>query len=201
MLRCGGVLLLVSAVGFVFDYLLVQEGVRRSDILIVSNALTGVVAAAFFYYLAGYERERRRMVRQRLNTIAEMNHHIRNALQVISYPASSQKRDDSVGMIRRSFERIEWSARSASRLRYRRRRTFGPRRAAGDPERLLENGAPGGGLMYRTSRPLAPSPSPPLPRDSAVVRWFQANAKDESKFLIFRPPRPRRRLRLPSMAC
>jgi hypothetical protein len=95
-LRCGGVLLLVSAVGFVFDYLLVEEGVRRIDILIESNALTGVVAAAFFYYLASYERERRRMVRQRLNTIAEMNHHIRNALQVISYGASSQKRDDSV---------------------------------------------------------------------------------------------------------
>ena len=93
MLRCGGVLLLVSAVGFVFDYLLVQEGVRRSDILIVSNALTGVVAAAFFYYLAGYERERRRMVRQRLNTIAEMNHHIRPILKRTCLASSSCSRN------------------------------------------------------------------------------------------------------------
>lgn len=111
LLQCVGVLLLVGAAGFVFDYLLVQEGVKRVDIFIESNALTGIVAAVFFYYLTNYERERRKMVRQRLVTIAEMNHHIRNALQVITYAASSQTQEDSVKLVGSSVERIEWSLR------------------------------------------------------------------------------------------
>jgi len=111
LLHCASVLLLVAAAGFVFDYMLVQEGVKRVDILIESNALTGIVTAVFFYYLTNYERERRKMVRQRLTTIAEMNHHIRNALQVITYAASSQTRGDSVKLIGSSVERIEWSLR------------------------------------------------------------------------------------------
>jgi hypothetical protein len=110
-LSCSGVLLLVAAVGFIFDYLLVKEGFRRVDILLESNVLTGIVAAVFFYYLSNYQRERRRMVQQQLRTIAEMNHHIRNALQIITYAASTQRHEDSVELVRTSVERIEWSLR------------------------------------------------------------------------------------------
>ncbi len=110
-LKCGCVLLLVGAVGFLFDDLLVREGVKRIDILLESNALTGVVAAVFFYYLSNHERERRKLVQQRLRTIADLNHHIRNALQIITYVASSQQREDSVQLIGNSVERIEWSLR------------------------------------------------------------------------------------------
>lgn len=110
-LRGLGVLLLVAVVGFIFDRVLVREGVPRTDILIESNLLTGIVAAVFYAYLSRYEVERRKLVQQRLRTIADMNHHIRNALQVITYAASSQKRDDSVEMIRSSVERIEWALR------------------------------------------------------------------------------------------
>ncbi len=111
LLSCLGVLLLVGLVGFIFDYLLVEEGVRRIDILVESNALTGIVSAVFFYYLSNFERERRKMVEQRLQTIAEMNHHIRNALQIITYATFSQKQEDSFELIRTSVERIEWSLR------------------------------------------------------------------------------------------
>ncbi len=110
-LRCLGVLLLVAIVGFIFDRVLVKEGVPRTDILIESNLLTGVVAAVFYAYFSNSERERRRLVRQRLRTIADMNHHIRNALQIITYAASARKRDDSVEMIRTSVERVEWALR------------------------------------------------------------------------------------------
>jgi hypothetical protein len=109
--RCLGVLLLVAVVGFIFDRMLVKEGVPRTDILIESNLLTGIVAAAFYAYFSEAERERRKLVQQRLRTIAEMNHHIRNALQIITYAASAQKREDSVQLIRGSVERIEWSLR------------------------------------------------------------------------------------------
>jgi hypothetical protein len=105
------VVLLVWIVGFGFDRLLARDGVTRIDILLTSNALTGIVAGFLFYSLANIERLRRNALRERLRTIAEMNHHIRNALQVITYATATQKNTDSMELIRSSVERIEWALR------------------------------------------------------------------------------------------
>lgn len=104
------VVVIVGAIGFGFDSLLGNEGVPRRDLLLLSNALTGLVAGLLYYRLGRVERERRAAMQQRLHTIAEMNHHIRNSLQVITY-ATSQDRADSVELIRTSVERIEWALR------------------------------------------------------------------------------------------
>ena len=105
------VAVLVWAVGFGFDRLLVRDGVSRTEILLLSNGLTGLVAAYLFYSLASNERLRREGIRDRLRTIAEMNHHIRNALQVITYATAAPKDEESVELIRSSVERIEWALR------------------------------------------------------------------------------------------
>jgi hypothetical protein len=110
-LVCVCVTLLVWIVGFGLDRWLARDGVTRVDILLVSNLLTGVVAGALFFNLSNYERLRRNLVRERLRTIADMNHHIRNALQVITYATASEPQSDSVEMIRSSVERIEWALR------------------------------------------------------------------------------------------
>jgi len=102
--------LLVWMVGFSFDRLLAKDGVTRNDILLTSNALTGVVAGFLFFSLTNNERLRRKLVRERLSTIAEMNHHIRNALQIITY-ATAAGNDESVELIRSSVERIECALR------------------------------------------------------------------------------------------
>jgi len=107
---CVCVVVLVWMVGFGFDRLLARDGVTRTDVLLTSNALTGVVAGFLFYSLANNERLRRKLVRERLRTIAEMNHHIRNALQVITY-ATAADTEESVDLIRDSVERIEWALR------------------------------------------------------------------------------------------
>jgi hypothetical protein len=107
---CMMVVLLVWMVGFSFDRLLARDGVTRSEILLASNALTGIVAGFLFFSLTNNERLRRQVVRERLKTIAEMNHHIRNALQVITY-ASVAGSHESVELIRSSVERIEWALR------------------------------------------------------------------------------------------
>lgn len=107
---CVGVVLLVWMVGFAFDHLLARDGVTRNDILLTSNALTGIVAGFLFYSLTNSQRLRRKLVRERLRTIAEMNHHIRNSLQVITY-ATAADTDQSVELIRDSVERIEWALR------------------------------------------------------------------------------------------
>jgi len=111
ILLCVFLATLVWGVGFGFDRLLARDGVRRTDILIVSNGLTGLVAGYLFYSLALNERVRRDLIRERLRTIAEMNHHIRNALQVITYATAVGKEDESVELIRSSVERIEWTLR------------------------------------------------------------------------------------------
>jgi hypothetical protein len=107
---CIAVGLLVWMVGFSFDRLLARDGVTRTEILLASNGLTAIVAAFLFYSLTFNERLRREYIRERLRTIADMNHHIRNALQVIAYATAAGK-DDSVEMIRSSVERIEWALR------------------------------------------------------------------------------------------
>lgn len=108
---CMCVMLLVWIVGFGFDRVLAKDGVTRTDILLTSNFLTGLVAGFLFYSLSNYERLRRKLVQERLRTIAEMNHHIRNALQVITYATASKSESGSVELIRNSVERIEWALR------------------------------------------------------------------------------------------
>jgi hypothetical protein len=108
---CICIVLLVWIVGFGFDRLLARDGVTRTDILLTSNALTGIVAGFLFYSLTNNERLRRKLVQERLRTIAEMNHHIRNALQVITYAAATQNQTESVELISNSVERIEWALR------------------------------------------------------------------------------------------
>ena len=110
MALCLLVMVLVWLVGFGFDRLLAHDGVTRVDILLATNGLTGIVAGLLFYSLTNYERLRRNLIRARLRTIAEMNHHIRNSLQVITY-ANAARNEASVQMIRTSVERIEWALR------------------------------------------------------------------------------------------
>ncbi len=108
---CLLVMGLVWMVGYGFDRLLAHDGVARVDILLFTNGLTGIVAGLLFYSLTNYERLRRNLIRNRLRTIAEMNHHIRNSLQVITYANATGKTSESMEMIRNSVERIEWALR------------------------------------------------------------------------------------------
>lgn len=105
------VVVVVGAIGLGFDELLVKEGVRRLDIMALSNGLTGIAAGLLYFQITRVERERRAATQERLRTIAEMNHHIRNALQVISYASTAADNEQSVELISRSVERIEWALR------------------------------------------------------------------------------------------
>ena len=99
----------VSAVGLLFDRLLIREGVPRYDLMAISNALTGIVAGAFFWQAKRLEQERRQFIRERLHAISEMNHHIRNALQVISFYSSRDQDEKTMELLRQAVGRIEWA--------------------------------------------------------------------------------------------
>lgn len=99
----------VSVVGLLFDRLLIREGIPRYDLMAISNLLTGIVAGAFFWQAKRLEQQRRQFIRERLNTISEMNHHIRNALQVISLYSGKQPDDAAVAALSQAVNRIEWA--------------------------------------------------------------------------------------------
>jgi hypothetical protein len=109
------VVALVSLVGYGLDRLLMYEGLSRWYLLAVSNTLTGIVAGGLFVYVVRQEEARRDRIRERMQTVAELNHHIRNALQVIKLcgkQATVSNLDDrQLQLIKESADRIEWALR------------------------------------------------------------------------------------------
>jgi hypothetical protein len=81
--------------------------------LIISNSLTGLFAGLVFYQIAREEKIHRELMRSRMKTIAELNHHIRNALQVIKFWGAQQRPLDAMQLqlINDSVDRIEWALR------------------------------------------------------------------------------------------
>jgi hypothetical protein len=108
------VAVVVSLIGILLDWVLVKEGLPRLDMLIFSNGLTGLFAGGLFWQMAREAKASRDLVAERMKTIAELNHHIRNALQVIKF-LGGQKRsgldDVQLQLINDSVDRIEWALR------------------------------------------------------------------------------------------
>lgn len=101
--------ILIAGVGFAFDRLLLREGMPRLGVLLLSNALTGLVAGALYLQSKLRAQERQRLLEERLQKIAEINHHVRNALQVVAF-YRHQISDPAAGkLIQESIDRIEWT--------------------------------------------------------------------------------------------
>jgi hypothetical protein len=104
----------VSALGVFLDRVLLKEGVPRLDMLILSNSATGLFAGGLFYQMAREDKAARELLAARMKTIAELNHHIRNALQVIKFwGAQHRPALDAMQLqlINDSVDRIEWALR------------------------------------------------------------------------------------------
>jgi len=101
--------LLVFLVGAGLDWFVLHENESRTVAISLSDSLAAVIAGALVYRSLRYERERREQLRQRLETIAEMNHHVRNALQVISFSNYSADSEQQLERIREGVNRIQWA--------------------------------------------------------------------------------------------
>lgn len=106
--------LFVFAVNFLQDVFLSTEGFSWG-IVILSDIITGGIAGALFYQFAKNEKNRRELIRERMRTIAELNHHIRNALQVIKFWGAQHQNcvldDMQIRLMKDSVDRIEWALR------------------------------------------------------------------------------------------
>jgi hypothetical protein len=100
------VLIFLASVGM--DGILLREHESRRVVIEMSDAFAGVVAGAIFYL---YLNTRRKQVLRRLETISELNHHIRNALQVISSSHYLPDEKKEVEAIDDSVQRIQWALR------------------------------------------------------------------------------------------
>ncbi len=101
--------LTVFVVGTALDLLLIHEHNKRLVVVEASDALGGIVAGVLSIRILQYERERRARLRQRIEVIADMNHHVRNALQVISFHAYSTADKEQLEAVKESMERIQWA--------------------------------------------------------------------------------------------
>jgi signal transduction histidine kinase len=101
----------VFLIGATLDWLLVHEHQSRMVAISFSDTLTAAIAGVLVFRILQYERERRERLRQKLEIIAQMNHHIRNALQVISLSTVSAADKEHLQAIRESMNRIQWALR------------------------------------------------------------------------------------------
>jgi hypothetical protein len=101
----GGLLFLLVGIGG--DYIATQFGLER-DLLYLNDFLAATFVATV---IATYERRRRKRIGERLAVIELMNHHVRNALQVIALSPHAQQREQNVEQIQQAISRIEWALR------------------------------------------------------------------------------------------
>jgi hypothetical protein len=111
ILLCCATVMVVWAAGYGFDRLLVREKLPRHEVLAAANLPTGAVAGALLWAWAEHERKQKMVIRQRMQVVADMNHHIRNALEVITYAAVQRDGDAPLTMIQDSVNRIDWVLR------------------------------------------------------------------------------------------
>ncbi len=99
----------VYAVSMTIDFALYRSGVSPVPMFSISDGLAALIAALFALKVVQHSTERRRAVIERLEMIAEMNHHIRNALDVIQLSAHTTRDEAAIAMVNEAVERIEWA--------------------------------------------------------------------------------------------
>jgi signal transduction histidine kinase len=91
-------------------YLLVPD-IGRAHERLLAEGLTALIVGLLAGKLVQITRERHRLTMARMQVIAEMNHHIRNALSPISLSLDATENEQLKGVISESVDRIDWALR------------------------------------------------------------------------------------------
>ena len=75
---------------------------------VVDDLLIGLLAGLLVF---AYERHQHKVILEKMRMIAEMNHHVRNALQPIIYSPYLKEQAEQVKIIQEGTRRIEWALR------------------------------------------------------------------------------------------
>lgn len=116
--KLWGIALCIGSIVFAatasVDWLLYDAGVEPMHIMLASDALAAVLAGVFALKRMMEVHQRRDLLRQQLDIIAETNHHIRNALELIQFSAQSTHNEEVIGQISGAVDRIQWVLRDLS---------------------------------------------------------------------------------------
>ena len=74
----------------------------------IDDMLIGVLAGLLVF---AYEHHQHRVILEKMRVIAEMNHHVRNALQPIIYSPYVKEQAEQIKIIQEGTRRIEWALR------------------------------------------------------------------------------------------
>jgi hypothetical protein len=99
----GGIFLLGVALRTLLDTLGVVGVIAAVDDLLI-----GILAGLLIFV---YERHQHKVILEKMSVIAEMNHHVRNALQPIIYSPYLKEQAEQVRIIQEGTRRIEWALR------------------------------------------------------------------------------------------
>jgi hypothetical protein len=78
---------------------------------LMSDIIAGTLAGFFIFMMLRNIRERRLVILRRLAAIREMNHEIRNALELIQLSAYSTRHQQAIASITDAVDRIQWTLR------------------------------------------------------------------------------------------
>ena len=74
----------------------------------IDDMLIGILAGLLVF---AYEHHQHRVILEKMRVIAEMNHHVRNALQPIIYSPYVKEQAEQIKIIQEGTRRIEWALR------------------------------------------------------------------------------------------
>lgn len=94
----------------IIDLIFARYHMRR-DATYLDDLLLAVLAGIFVFALERFHEREVRRLSELANLVAEMNHHIRNALQVISYAHQTNADAQYSEEVSESISRIEWVLR------------------------------------------------------------------------------------------
>lgn len=93
------------------DWVMFDAGWSPFGIMLGSDGVAAVLASWFALKLMNEAYRRRNMVRHRVEIIAETNHHIRNALELIQFSAQTTQNQQVIENISTAVDRIQWVLR------------------------------------------------------------------------------------------
>ncbi len=103
---------LVFVAGGVLDWL-VSRQLLHTKMMMVGGVLVAVFIGSLVFKVLSDAHERHKALLNRLQRIADINHHVRNALQVIAYHArfDQEQSERVIQEINSAVTRIEWVLR------------------------------------------------------------------------------------------
>ncbi len=96
---------IISVTGSTLEAILDNHAIIAFESL--DDIVIGIFAALVVFY---YEQRRYRAMMDKVRIIAAMNHHVRNALQAISYSPYTEQ-EKQLKLVSESVNRIEWALR------------------------------------------------------------------------------------------